>query len=122
MTTPSPDGFRPLHPIFFALIDGSVAVLVASVLDPGVARSVRRAVPGLSDRRLRQLVAVTVTAHVLEATAAWRTARRKGLPPAPWASQTALVGFPSMVALLRSPGARTAPDPDHRRREPANGA
>ena len=43
----------------------------------------------------------TAAIHVAEAVVAGRMARRRGLSPRGWRSQTLTVGFPSLLALRR---------------------
>ena len=52
---------------------------------------------------LQALLGATAVIHIGEAVAAGRMARRRGLPAAGWRLQTFIVGFPSLMALRRSP-------------------
>ena len=61
---------------WFALLDGPLGLLALLALRPGLAAKVRRRIPLQSDRTLRAL---------------------------PWALQTTLVGFPSLLLLNQRP-------------------
>ena len=100
----APRAFEPLSPAIFVAIDGAVAVLVAILVIPGLGRALRRSLPWLTPCVVRSLVALTVVAHGAETIAAARLARSRGLDWRPWALQTALVGFPSLLALRRLDG------------------
>ena len=58
-------------------------------------------VPLPSNQRCRQMLAGTVVIHAVEAIAAGRMARHRGLNPEGWRGQTFVVGFPSLLALRR---------------------
>jgi hypothetical protein len=47
------------------------------------------------------MLAGTVVIHAVEAIAAGRMARHRGLNPKGWRGQTFVVGFPSLLALRR---------------------
>ena len=53
-------------------------------------------------RVLRGILAAAAVIHVVEALAAGRYAKRRGLPARGWAWQTLAVGFPSLFALRRA--------------------
>jgi hypothetical protein len=53
-------------------------------------------------RVLRGILAAAAVIHVVEAVAAGRYAKRRGLPARGWAWQTLAVGFPSLFALRRA--------------------
>jgi hypothetical protein len=96
----APQAFEPLDPAVFVAVDGAVAVLVAILVIPGLGRVLRRMLPWLTPAVVRSLLALTVVAHGTEAISAARMARIRGLDWRPWALQTALVGFPSLLALM----------------------
>ena len=101
----SPGLVRP-HWAWFALLDGGMVSL--AVLSAGGKASdavTRRSPVPLPPRRvLRATLAGAVLIHVVEAVAAGRQARRRGLPARGWALQTLAVGFPSLLALSRATG------------------
>jgi len=70
---------------------------------PKATQFYRRHVRDTSPILLRAGFAAAVALHVLEARAAYRTARAGGLTrSAPlWGAQTLAVGFPSLLALRR---------------------
>ena len=96
-------GFERVDARWFVVVFGAIALLAAAAFKPPVTRTVQRAVPRLTTRALRAVLGATALIHLAEASYAWRSARRKGLPPAPWAAQTALVGFSSLIPLHRHP-------------------
>ena len=89
---------------WFVLLDGGiVALVVLSAVDRAYdAVSERSPVPLPPRRALRAILTGAVVIHVVEAVAAGRTARRRGLPARGWALQTLAVGFPSLLALRRT--------------------
>ncbi len=95
-------------PGWFVLLDGGVVTLTALVVSPRLDARARQVVPLPSRPVMRALLVGTVVAHVGEAAAAHRTARRHGLPAGAWARQTFAVGFPSLLALRRVVEARRA--------------
>jgi len=92
----------------FVILDGSLAVLAALAISPGLADQVRRRVPIPSNRVLRWILIAAGVVHLGEGVVAWRLAQAKGLNARSWAVQTTLVGFPSLVLLRRSKVAKTA--------------
>jgi hypothetical protein len=81
-----------------------VALVVLSLGEGAYdAVTARSPAPFPSRRVLRAMLAGTVVIHVVEAVAAGRHARRRGLPARGWALQTLAVGFPSLFALRRTP-------------------
>ena len=96
--------FVPVPTWVLASLGGPVIALVALAACDPLRRLVARVLPGLTRSRVRGLAAVTLLAHLAEASAAVRTARAKGIDPVPWAAQTALVGFPSLLALHQVEG------------------
>ncbi|MCU1354582.1 MAG: hypothetical protein JWM05_3791, partial [Acidimicrobiales bacterium] len=67
--------------------------------------AVRRVAPIPERRALQRLFAGAAALHIAEATYAARGARRAGLAPGPWAAQTLVVGFPSLLQLRRAAAA-----------------
>jgi hypothetical protein len=100
-TTRSPV-VRP-HWGWFALLDGGLAALLSVSLSgrayEGVGAIGLRLPP---PRLLRHLLIGAVVVHVVEAMAAARDARRRGLPVRGWTLQTLIVGFPSLLTLRRT--------------------
>jgi hypothetical protein len=89
---------------WFLLLDGGIVLLTLLVFDD---RAYRRARTRLADRlpsrdTLVGLLIATVLIHTVEALAAGRVARRRGLSAAGWRSQTFVVGFPSLLALRKT--------------------
>jgi hypothetical protein len=85
--------FSPPPAFWYAVIDGPVvAAAVASRL-PQVPEPVRA--------RARDLVRITVAAHLVEVPIALVLARRKGLGLRPVA-HVAIVGLPALIRLARS--------------------
>jgi hypothetical protein len=89
---------RP-HWAWFVVLDGPLALLGLLVLSPRLAAKARKLLPMPSDALLRVTFFGAIAVHIGEGTLAWSMARKKGLPAGPWAAQTAVVGFPSLVAL-----------------------
>lgn len=89
---------RP-HWAWFAVLDGSLALLGLLALFPGLARTVRKRAPIPPQSALRAIFFAAIVVHLGEGAAAWALARKKGLNPGPWALQTTIVGFPSLLAL-----------------------
>ena len=96
-----PAGFARAATGWFVLLDGGIAMLTLLASSSQVYNAVRSRVPLPSQPRLRAMLAGTAVIHALEAGQAARTARRHGLPPGRWATQTSVVGFPSLVELRR---------------------
>jgi len=107
MEEPPTTTFTPLAPRWFVVIDGAVGVLVAAALSATVGRRLRRVLPFLTPVVVRALLIFTVLAHAGEAATAARLARSRGLDWRPWALQTALVGFPSLLALRSLEGCQS---------------
>ncbi len=89
---------------WFLLLDGGIVALVVLSTVDGAYEAVTEHIPApLPPRRaLRAILAGAVLIHVVEAVAAGRQARRRGLSAWGWALQTLAVGFPSLLALRRS--------------------
>jgi hypothetical protein len=92
---------------WFALLDGGIVALVVLSSSESAYRAVNEALPtALPERRtLRSMLVATAVIHVAEAVVAARGARRRGLRARGWALQTFAVGFPSLLALRRTPPA-----------------
>jgi hypothetical protein len=90
---------------WFALLDGGIAALALLAGNDSVARRSPVPLPGPSLARL--MLVATAAIHLVEGLAALRVAQRRGLPATRWAGQTFVVGFPSLVALRRSPAVGT---------------
>jgi hypothetical protein len=103
MAPPSPV-VRP-HWGWFALLDGGLVLLCAVSFSDRLYGRVARIGPLPRRSALGRLLGVAVAVHVVEAMAAARGARRRTLPVRGWALQTLVVGFPSLLALRRVPGA-----------------
>jgi hypothetical protein len=101
LTGRPPAGFVRPATGWFVLLDGGIAILTLLVGSSQVYDAVHRQVPLPSRRDLRAMLAGAAVIHALEGRHAARTARRHGLPPARWAAQTCVVGFPSLVQLRR---------------------
>ena len=86
---------------WFAVLDGGLVTLAALAASPTLHERVRARVPLPSRSTLRSLLVGTALVHVGEAVSAHRTATRHGLPGRPWATQTFVVGFPSLLALRK---------------------
>ena len=86
---------------WFLLLDGGIVLLALLVFDDG---AYQRARARLADRlpprdTLVGLLIGTTVIHTVEALAAGRVARHRGLSPGGWRAQTFVVGFPSLLAL-----------------------
>jgi Transmembrane protein 254 len=94
---------RP-HPLWFLLLDGGIVLLALLVFDD---RAYGRARARLADRlpsrdTLVGLLIGTAVIHTVEALAAGRVARRRGLSAPGWRAQTFVVGFPSLLSLRKT--------------------
>jgi hypothetical protein len=94
---------RP-SPFWFLLLDGGIIVMIKLVLS----QSAYDRLHELSGERLpprstvRAMLAGTAAIHLVEALAAGRIAKRRGLAPGGWRVQTFVVGFPSLLALRKA--------------------
>ncbi len=89
---------------WFLLLDGGIVVLSKLALSK-LSYDKANEVSGdaLPPREaLQVLLAATAVTHAVEALAAGRMARRRGLPARGWRLQTFIVGFPSLRALRRA--------------------
>jgi hypothetical protein len=99
-----PDVTRPSW-AWFALLDGGlVALAILSSSETAHTRASEVSPVDLPSRpACQRLLGAAVAVHVLEALAVGRMARRRGISPRGWRSQTLVVGFPSLRALRRVP-------------------
>ena len=90
--------------LWFLLLDGGIVLLTLLVFsDDAYARARERMEGRLPSRdTLVGLLIGTVVIHAVEAFAAGRVARRRGLSPRGWRTQTFVVGFPSLLALRQT--------------------
>jgi Domain of unknown function (DUF4499) len=89
---------------WFLLLDGGIVLLTLLVFSD---RAYERARERMQDRFPSQgtlvgLLVATAVIHTVEALAAGRIARGRGLAPRGWRAQTFLVGFPSLLALRKT--------------------
>ena len=90
--------------LWFLLLDGGIVVLANLALNR---RAYDRTAELTGDALPRQevlqgMLVGTAVIHAVEAIAAGRAAKRRGLSPRGWRLQTGVVGFPSLLALRRS--------------------
>ncbi len=99
-----PDVVRPSW-AWFALLDGGLVVLAFLASSQGARDRVAAAGPAPlpSHRSCQRMLAGAAALHVAESFIAGRMARRRGMSPRGWRSQTLVVGFPSLLALRRIP-------------------
>ncbi len=91
---------------WFVVLDGGLVVLAVLATSRRCHEAVASTAPLPPRRRLKTLLVAALAVHVGEAMAAARLARRHDLPAAAWAAQTAVVGFPSLLALRRTVASR----------------
>jgi hypothetical protein len=93
---------RP-HWLWFLVLDGGIWLLIQFVINPGLYERVRdRSGDRLPPHgTIKGLLAGTAVIHTGEAIVAGRMAAQRGLPRRPWAIQTFVVGFPSLLAMRR---------------------
>jgi uncharacterized membrane-anchored protein len=84
---------------WFLLLDGGLVLLAALALLPGVADRVRSHLPVPSTKVLRTILLLAIVVHLGEGAIAWVLASKRGLDARRWATQTAIVGFPSLRLL-----------------------
>ena len=84
---------------WFLLLDGGLVLLAALALLPGVADRVRAHLPVPSTKVLRTILLLAIVVHLGEGVTAWVLASKRGLDARRWATQTAIVGFPSLRLL-----------------------
>lgn len=90
--------------LWFLLLDSGIVLLTLLVFSDDVyARAKERLEGRLPSRNtLVGLLIGTVIIHTVEAFAAGRVARRRGLSSGAWRIQTFVVGFPSLLALRQT--------------------
>jgi hypothetical protein len=89
---------------WFLLLDGGIVLLALFVFNDAAYTSARERLQNRLPSRdtLVGLLVATAVIHTVEALAAGRIARRRGLPAGGWGAQTFVVGFPSLLALRRT--------------------
>jgi hypothetical protein len=99
-----PGVVRPAWP-WFLLLDGGIVILTKLALSRSAYEKAGEMTgAALPPREVLQAMLVgTAVIHATEALAAGSMARRRGLPARGWRLQTLIVGFPSLLALRRSP-------------------
>ncbi len=90
--------------LWFLLLDSGIVLLTLLVFsDDAYTRAKERLEDRLPSRNtLVGLLLGTVVIHTVEAFAAGRVARRRGLSAGGWRTQTFVVGFPSLLALRQT--------------------
>ncbi len=94
-------GFARVSTGWFALLDGGFLALVVLAFSPRAHTSASARVSLPAPSALKALVGATVLIHVAESRHAAGKARRNGLPARPWARQTFIVGFPSLLRMRK---------------------
>jgi len=90
--------------LWFLLLDGGIVVLTKLA----VSKTAYDKVANMSGdtlpprETLQALLIGTAVVHAVEALAAGRMAKRRGLSPRGWRLQTLVVGFPSLRSLRRA--------------------
>jgi hypothetical protein len=99
-----PRGVRRPSLFWFLLLDGGIVLLALLVFNDAVYTRARGRLENRLPSRdtLVGLLVATAVIHSVEALAAGRIARRRGLPAGGWRAQTFVVGFPSLLALRRT--------------------
>src|SRR6516225_4117993 len=89
---------------WFLLLDGGIVLLALLVFDDRAYQRARARLAGRLPSRdaLVGLLIGTAVIHTVEALAAGRVARRRGLSAPGWRAQTFVVGFPSLLALRKT--------------------
>ena len=92
---------------WFLLLDGGIVLLaLLACNDQAYERASERLADRLPARQtLVGMLVGTAVIHTVEAMAAGRIARRRGLAPGGWRVQTFVVGFPSLLALRKTKSA-----------------
>ena len=90
--------------LWFFLLDGGIALLALLVFDDRAYDRARVRLAGRLPPRnaLVALLLGTAVIHTVEALAAGRIARGRGLSAPGWRAQTFVVGFPSLLALRKT--------------------
>ena len=89
---------------WFLLLDGGIVALTKlSVSKTAYDKANDMAGDALPPRETLQAMLIgTAVIHAVEAVAAGRMAKRRGLSPRGWRLQTFVVGFPSLLSLRRA--------------------
>ena len=104
MAKTSPSGLVRPSLLWFLLLDGGIIVLFKLV----VSQQAYDRLNAMSGEKLpprstlRAMLAGTAMIHLAEALVAGRIAKRRGLAPGGWRTQTLVVGFPSLLALRKA--------------------
>jgi hypothetical protein len=90
--------------LWFLLLDGGIVLLALLVFNDAVYARAKERMEGRLPSRdaLVGLLIGTAVIHTVEAFAAGRVARRRGLAAGGWRAQTFVVGFPSLLALRKT--------------------
>jgi Domain of unknown function (DUF4499) len=102
-TTPQRSLRRP-SVLWFLLLDGGIVLMALLAFnDQAYARASERLAERLPRREtLVGMLIGTAVIHFVEAAAAGRIARKRGMAPGGWRVQTFVVGFPSLLALRKT--------------------
>jgi hypothetical protein len=97
-------GVRRPSLLWFLLLDGGIVLLALLVFNDAAYVRARERMEGRLPSRdtLVGLLVATAVIHTVEALAAGRIARRRGLARGRWRAQTFVVGFPSLLALRKT--------------------
>ena len=92
---------------WFLLLDGGIIMMALLVFND---QAYERAKERIEDRlpyreTLVGMLVGTAVIHLVEALAAGRIARKRGLAPGGWHVQTFVVGFPSLLTLRKTKSA-----------------
>ncbi|MFZ0251707.1 MAG: DUF4499 domain-containing protein [Acidimicrobiales bacterium] len=90
--------------LWFLLLDGGIVALTKLAVSKTAYEKVNdMAGDALPPRETLQAMLIgTAVIHAVEAVAAGRMAKRRGLSPRGWRLQTFVVGFPSLLSLRRA--------------------
>jgi hypothetical protein len=90
--------------LWFLLLDGGIVALTKLAVSKTAYDKVDEMTGDALPPRetLQALLIATAVVHAVEALAAGRMAKRRGLAPGGWRLQTFIVGFPSLRSLRRS--------------------
>ncbi len=104
MAKTSQSGLRRPSLFWFLLLDGGIILLALLAFnDQAYERAKERIADRLPPREtLVGMLIGTAVIHAVEAMAAGRIARKRGMAPGGWRVQTFVVGFPSLLALRKT--------------------
>ena len=107
MATTAQRSVRRPSLFWFLLLDGGIILLALLAFnDEAYERASERLADRLPPREtLVGMLIGTAVIHAVEALAAGRIARKRGLAPGGWRVQTFVVGFPSLLALRKTKSA-----------------